>query len=78
MQSLPRYKKYGVRSCSDLPHQALVSVLFTLNTYPKDYGTSTGAEAGFSAPSAPPTNTNSVLSFNLHSVVYFGVIPDDE
>lgn len=82
MQSLPRYRKYGVRSLSDLPHQSLVSVFFTLNTYPKDYSSSapsqhaTGADGVFSA--APiPTNQNSVLSFNLHSVVYYGVIPED-
>lgn len=83
MQSLPRYRKYGVRSPSDLPHQSLVSVFFTLNTYPKDYGSSAssqygtgGADGGLSA--APiPTNQNSVLSFNLHSVVYYGVIPED-
>lgn len=84
MQGLPRYRKYGVRSPSDLPHQSLVSVFFTLNTYPKDYGSSAstsqhgtgGTDGGFSA--APiPTNRNSVLSFNLHSVAYYGVIPED-
>jgi hypothetical protein len=78
MQGLPRYRKYGVRSQSDLPHQSLVSVFFTLNTYPKDYSSYGGADSGFSGPSPLPTNTNSVLSFNLHSVVYYGVIPDDE
>lgn len=79
MQGLPRYKKYGVRSWSDLPHQSLVSVFFTLNTYPKDYSSSqaSGAESGYSAPSAVPTSSNSVLSFNLHSVLYYGVIPDE-
>jgi hypothetical protein len=77
MQGLPRYKKYGVRSWSDLPHQSLASVFFTLNTYPKDYSSSSGAESGFSGPSPAPTRNNSVLSFNLHSVVYYGVIPDE-
>ena len=77
MQGLPRYKKYGVRSWSDLLHQSLVSVFFTLNTYPKDYSSSSGDESGVSAPSPVPTYSNSVLSFNLHSVVYYGVIPDE-
>ena len=77
MQGLPRYQKYGVRSLSDLPHQSLVSVFFTLNTYPKDYSSSSGAESRFPASSPVPTNNNSVLSFNLHSVVYYGVIPDE-
>ena len=53
MQGLPRYKKYGVRSWSDLPHQSLVSV-FTLNTYPKDYSSSSGADTGTSAPPRSP------------------------
>lgn len=77
MQGLPRYKKYGVRSWSDLLHQSLVSVFFTLNTYPKDYSSSSGADTGTSAPPAAPTNDNSVLLFNLHSIVYYGVIPDE-
>ena len=76
MQGLPHYKEYRVRSWSDLPHQSLVSVSFTLNTYPKDYSSSSRADTGFSAPSPVPTNNNSVLSFNLHFVVYYGVIPD--
>jgi hypothetical protein len=77
MQGLPRYQKYGVRGWSDLPHQSLVSVFFTLNTYPKDYSSSSGADSGHSAPSTLPTNKDSVLSFNLHSVVYYGVVPDE-
>ena len=57
MQGLPCYKKYGFRSWSNLPHQSPISVL---NTYPKDYS--------LSAPHTVPTNDNSVLSFNLHSI----------
>ena len=83
MQSLPRFRKHGVKNLSDLPHQSLVTVFFTLNTYPKDYNSSapsqygTGAD-GLSDQAAPiPTNQDSVLSFNLHSVMYYGVIPED-
>lgn len=82
MQSLPRYRKYGARTPSDLPHQSLVTVFFTLNTYPKDYNSSapsqysTGGESSLLATPIP-TNQNSVLSFNLHSVMYYGVVPEE-
>ena len=82
MQSLPRYQKWGVRSQSDLPHQSLITVFFTLNTYPKDYGSSVPPQHGMggvdgTSTTSMPTSQDSMLSFNLHSVVYYGVIPED-
>ena len=67
MQGLPCYKKYGVKSWSDLPHQSLVSVFFTLNTYPKDYSSSSRADTGFLPPplSPPITTVSSHSTFIL-------------
>ena len=70
MQGLPHYKKYRVRSWSDLPHQSLASVFFTLNTYPKDYSLSSGADTGFSAPLSSPMTTVSspMTTVSSHSI----------
>ncbi|KAF8800471.1 hypothetical protein BYT27DRAFT_7313649 [Phlegmacium glaucopus] len=76
MQGLPCYQKYGVRSPCDLPHQALVSVFFTLNTYAKDYNSSASItpQNGTGGPDAPsaavvPTYRNSLLPPSSNSSI---------
>jgi len=45
MRELPLYHKYGIKNQSDMPHQSLVSVFFTLKPYPKDYSAAPSQDA---------------------------------
>ena len=67
MPSLPLYAKEG---SIVLPVDSLVSVFFAMSSYPKRIG-------GSSAPVGSSASVNDVLSLNIHSVIYYGVIPRD-
>jgi len=65
MPCLPLYMSSG--KIADLPVDSLVSVFFAMSSYPK-------RSAGSSGASGPASFTDT-LSLNIHSVVYYGVIP---